>query len=561
MPTVQRRRAWPRRACLTLLALALVLVVLTAPDRLDEMTPSAFLRLPVELLVLLAVVLALPDRARRVRRPRRGGGGPAARRCSRSSRLLDLGFDQALNRPFDPMIDWRYAGDLVETVRGSAAGRARASLLLVAGARRCSRTPGRAARLRRRLPVAPSGTDRPRCARSRCSCRCGWCSACSASAPAPSRSPPTPRRRTPTGRSPGSRPSCATSASSPARRPTDPPATPPAADLLTGLRGKDVLVVFVESYGRVALDDPASPPASRRARRRRPRRLGARRLPRAQRLAHLPHLRRDQLARALDAPVRALGRQPAALRPPRHHRPRDPVQPVRPGRLADGRLGPGQRPRLAAGCVLRLRPRLRLAQRRLPRAALRLPDDARPVHPRGVPAGRARAARPAAGDGRDRPDQQPRAVVADPRPAAAGLRRRRVRLRRDARDAALRGRHLARRGRGCARRTPTRSTTRCSRVVSFLDDVRRRRPGGGAARGPPAGDHRVRAGRPRPRRAGHGHREGPGGRRAGSPPWGWDPGLRPSDDAPVWRMDAFRDEFLRAYGPEGHTGTARAVTR
>jgi hypothetical protein len=43
--------------------------------------------------------------------------------------------------------------------------------------------------------------------------------------------------------------------------------------------------------------------------------------------------------------------------------------------------------------------------------------------------------------------------------------------------------------------------------------------------------------------------------------WGWDPGMRPSDDAPVWRMDAFRDEFLRAYGPEGHTGTARAVTR
>ena len=44
-------------------------------------------------------------------------------------------------------------------------------------------------------------------------------------------------------------------------------------------------------------------------------------------------------------------------------------------------------------------------------------------------------------------------------------------------------------------------------------------------------------------------------------PWGWDTGMRPSDDAPVWRMDAFRDELLRAYGPEGHTGTARAVTR
>ena len=29
----------------------------------------------------------------------------------------------------------------------------------------------------------------------------------------------------------------------------------PGADLLTGLRGKDVVVAFVESYGRVALED------------------------------------------------------------------------------------------------------------------------------------------------------------------------------------------------------------------------------------------------------------------------------------------------------------------
>jgi hypothetical protein len=29
--------------------------------------------------------------------------------------------------------------------------------------------------------------------------------------------------------------------------------------------------------------------------------------------------------------------------------------------------------------------------------------------------------------------------------------------------------------------------------------------------------------------------------------WGWEPGLRPSPDAPVWRMDRFRDRFLAAY--------------
>ena len=30
--------------------------------------------------------------------------------------------------------------------------------------------------------------------------------------------------------------------------------------------------------------------------------------------------------------------------------------------------------------------------------------------------------------------------------------------------------------------------------------------------------------------------------------WGWQPGLRPGAGAPVWRMDAFRDRFLTAYG-------------
>jgi hypothetical protein len=29
--------------------------------------------------------------------------------------------------------------------------------------------------------------------------------------------------------------------------------------------------------------------------------------------------------------------------------------------------------------------------------------------------------------------------------------------------------------------------------------------------------------------------------------WGWQPGLRPAPDAPVWRMDAFRNRFLRAF--------------
>ena len=30
--------------------------------------------------------------------------------------------------------------------------------------------------------------------------------------------------------------------------------------------------------------------------------------------------------------------------------------------------------------------------------------------------------------------------------------------------------------------------------------------------------------------------------------WGWGDGLRPGPKAPVWRMDAFRNRFLSAFG-------------
>jgi hypothetical protein len=31
--------------------------------------------------------------------------------------------------------------------------------------------------------------------------------------------------------------------------------------------------------------------------------------------------------------------------------------------------------------------------------------------------------------------------------------------------------------------------------------------------------------------------------------WGWEDGLRPGPQAPVWRMDTFRNRFLTAFGP------------
>jgi hypothetical protein len=36
--------------------------------------------------------------------------------------------------------------------------------------------------------------------------------------------------------------------------------------------------------------------------------------------------------------------------------------------------------------------------------------------------------------------------------------------------------------------------------------------------------------------------------------WGWENGLRPSPQAPVWPMDAFRDRFLGAFGSQPAAG-------
>jgi hypothetical protein len=38
--------------------------------------------------------------------------------------------------------------------------------------------------------------------------------------------------------------------------------------------------------------------------------------------------------------------------------------------------------------------------------------------------------------------------------------------------------------------------------------------------------------------------------------WGWPEGLRPGDDAPVWRMDSFRDRFLKTFASRGTSGPA-----
>ncbi|WP_245757197.1 sulfatase [Amycolatopsis xylanica] len=229
-----------------MLAGLLVLVVLTAPTHLDQLTPAAFLRVPIEGLIGVVVLLALPDRARRVA----AVAGGIALGLLAVVKILDIGFDAVLFRPFDLVLDWPLFGPGVEYVdvtsgRTAAIGLVVLALVLVAGlvvastwsVLRLSR-----AVVRRRpvvlrsvavlavvsftltvpgVPIMSTNAANLVSAHAR-----------QVNAGLRDRS------------------EFAAEAAVDAFRDT------PARDLLTALRGKDVIVSFVESYGRVALEHP-----------------------------------------------------------------------------------------------------------------------------------------------------------------------------------------------------------------------------------------------------------------------------------------------------------------
>ena len=102
-------------APLTVLAVLLVWVGLTLPNRVEDLGTSAFVRLPLEALVLVALAVLLPTRARNVTAVAVG----VVMALVVIAKTLDMGFYFALNRGFDPVIDWTYAGSLFGLLRDS----------------------------------------------------------------------------------------------------------------------------------------------------------------------------------------------------------------------------------------------------------------------------------------------------------------------------------------------------------------------------------------------------------------------------------------------------------
>lgn len=104
----------------SVVAVVLVVVVLVAPDAFTDLTPAAFVRVPLEGLVAVAVLLVLRGRARVVVAVVLG----VALGALTVLRLFDLGFSAVLDRPFDPLLDGGLLNGGIDFVRSSSGGAA-----------------------------------------------------------------------------------------------------------------------------------------------------------------------------------------------------------------------------------------------------------------------------------------------------------------------------------------------------------------------------------------------------------------------------------------------------
>ena len=241
---------------LTLLALLVVWVALVAPNEPSRLTPGAFMRLPLEGVVVIALAVILPGTARRLLA---WVVGPALGLLV-LVKLLDIGFFTAFDRPFNPVDDWSYASIGIETLRASI-GRTSANLALVGAA-----LLGVAVLV---LPtLAVLRLTRVAAGHRRLSLQAvtalavAWVLCWAFGAQLVSDAP-----------------IASTSAADLAVHEVrtvqdglrdrarfageirhDPYRSTPGDRLLTGLRGKDVLLVFVESYGKVAVEGSSFSP-------------------------------------------------------------------------------------------------------------------------------------------------------------------------------------------------------------------------------------------------------------------------------------------------------------
>ncbi len=234
---------------------ALCWFALLAPTRPDRLSVGSFLRLPVEVVVLLGLALVLPLRLRRPGMALAGAGLATIA----LAKVLDLGMLEVRGRPFDVVNDVGNLGaglSVVDDSFGAVAATAAllGAALLVVGAVigipwTLVRTARAAARHRRSAVLGLAALALAWTGATALDLRTAAGTRVAAADSLPYAS----------GKVGAVRASLADRARFDAAIRADAFAAPGSADLSL-LRGKDVLVVIVESYGRVAVDGPQAEP-------------------------------------------------------------------------------------------------------------------------------------------------------------------------------------------------------------------------------------------------------------------------------------------------------------
>jgi phosphatidylglycerophosphate synthase len=237
----------------SLLALLLVWFALVAPNHPGRVSLGTFLRLPVELLVVVAAAALLPATPRRLLAVAAG----AVLSVLVIVKVLDLGFFTAFDRPFKPVDDSSYLGIGIETLR-DAIGSSAANLVVAAGA--VVLLALLAVPVLALLRVTRVAADhRAHVLRAATVLGVLWLALRVAGAPVASSG----AAALAVDEVRSVRAGLQDRAALERELAHDRFAGVPGERLLTGLRGKDVLLVFVESYGRVAVQDSSVAPGVR----------------------------------------------------------------------------------------------------------------------------------------------------------------------------------------------------------------------------------------------------------------------------------------------------------
>ncbi|MBB5752750.1 sulfatase [Prosthecomicrobium pneumaticum] len=245
-PGGPRRRAWTAG-----LALLLVLLPLLLPDRTERLTAQTVLRLPLELPLLL-LLLTLP--LGRLRRPLAVLLGLAFALVL-MLKLADMAVAEALGRAFDPVLDSALFPPAYELLVG-AVGRPAAIAAAIAALAAVAILPAILVLALQRL-AALAGRRRGPLAGVAVLLLVAWGALRLAGLPiAAADAAPYAARHVA-----GAVASLGDRAAFEAEAAVDPFAGLAPDRLLARLAGKDVLLVFVESYGRSAIEDPRYAPA------------------------------------------------------------------------------------------------------------------------------------------------------------------------------------------------------------------------------------------------------------------------------------------------------------